>query len=561
MAGTGVTIMLLLLSFLFSLPINAQNSNCSFAPVNLPIRLVGLPNQGFTRGAYLAMGTPRQNFSALPMAEVNNTFVFHHDDKCQKTEAACMTYRGGFFEPENSPTYVNQSAPNAKLNPNFASSEKLTDGGTLAQDQITLLDNLTIPDFPFGLVNQSVNTGRLFNSVSAGLASIGLGRNSTILSSLKKAGTIGSRSYGFWWGLDGATTPAQMNGNLVLGGYDQAKIKDLSKNHTDRLTSPGTCSQGMLITFTEIKLNFPNGSEPNLLDQFIGGYNLQACICPSCATVMSMPLDPYFSRFVDWTESVPIDRSVGINFFTMMYAGGTAYQGDLTFTTDAGLSIRVPNSQLVLPDLTIADDGSIATNTSVQDLMIYSLQDVNKNDMPRIGKYFFTAAYLHVNNDANTFTIWEANPTTDTDVVAVLDDDLAKECNVVQPKATPIESSGSVPSSTSSSSPTGSPPASKSNKLAAGAIAGIAVGSVAVVGLIAVLLWRGHSRRKQERADAAAQANAALNISPPYQQAVQTPMVEMFGHEPPEVKGSVLPPQELWPGRQKYEPDVHEMAG
>ncbi|KAF2813132.1 acid protease [Mytilinidion resinicola] len=558
MAGTGVTVMLLLLSLLLSIPINAQKNNCSFAPVNLPIRLVGLPNQGFTRGAYLAMGTPRQNFSALPMADVNNTFLYHQDDKCQHTEAACMTYRGGFFEPENSPTYVNQSAPNVNLNPYFESSEKLTDGGTLAQDKLTLLDNVTISDFPFGLVNQSVNTGRLTNA--AGIASIGLGRNSTILSLLKKAGTIGSKSYGFWWGQDGATAPARMNGNLVLGGYDRAKIKDMSNNHTDRLTAPGTCTQGMLITFTEIKLNFPNGSEPNLLDQFIGGYNLQACICTSCAMVMSMPLDPYFSRWVDWTEAVPVGRSVGINFFTMLYAGGEAYQGDLTFTTDAGLSIRIPNSQLVLPDLTIADDGSIATNTSVQDLMIYSLQDVNKNDMPRIGRYFFTSAYLHVNNEANTYTIWEASPTTNTDVVAVLDDDVAKECNVVQPKATPAESSASVPSSTSSPTGSPSPSSSTSNKLTAGAIAGIIVGSVAVAGLIAVLLWRGHSRRKQERADAAAQANAALDVSPPYQEAVHTTMVEMFGHEPPEVKGSVLPPQELWPGRQKYEPDVHELG-
>jgi hypothetical protein len=276
---------------------------------------------------------------------------------------------------------------------------------------------------------------------------------------------------------------------------------------------------------------------------------------------MSLPLDPYYARFEAWSETQAIDRSVGINFFTMMYAGGTAYQGDLTFRTDTGLSIRIPNSQLVKPDARIGDDGKIAYNSSVQDVMIYSLQDVNKADMVRLGRYFFTAAYLYVDNDANTYTIWESNPTTDTDVVSVLDDKLEKACNVVLPKASTVDPPVSATSS-SVPSPTGSQVAvaSQPSKLKAGVIAGIAVGAVVAVGIIGVLLWRERSRKKQEKVEAAARASSNYEISPPYQQHVQTPMVEMFGQEPPEVKGSVVPPQELWAGRRKYAPDIHELG-
>lgn len=87
-----------------------------------------------------------------------------------------------------------------------------------------------------------------------------------------------------------------MDGSLVLGGYDEAKVKS-DKNHTGSIAAATICPSSMTITIDSIVLNFPNGSNSDLLDPVFGSSFLQACICLQCSMVMSMPLDPYYERF------------------------------------------------------------------------------------------------------------------------------------------------------------------------------------------------------------------------------------------------------------------------
>lgn len=160
---------------------------------------------------------------------------------------------------------------------------------------------------------------------------------------------------------------------------------------------------------------------------------------------------------------------------------------------DSGLSVRIPNDQLVVPDLKIdPTSGALIANASTPELVLNAIQSVNANDLPQLGRQFLTAAYLMVNQDANQFTLWEANPTANEDFVAVDVDngvvDSFCAASVASPSATSAKSA--VATSTG-------PAQNNSNGLSSGAIAGIAVGSIAVVAaIVGILIFFLIKRRK-----------------------------------------------------------------
>ncbi|KAK7951230.1 aspartic-type endopeptidase [Apiospora aurea] len=143
------------------------------------------------------------------------------------------------------------------------------------------------------------------------------------------------------------------------------------------------------------------------------------------------------------------------------------YGGDLTIQLQSGLSVRVPNDQLVVPNVIIdRPTGALVVNGSAPDLVINSIQGVNANDLPQLGRQFLTAAYLMVNMDANQCTLWSANPTSDQNLVAVdtSDQEVTEYCGTGQSSP---NNSGSDPSSTATGSS-----ASSRTRLIAGAAAG-----------------------------------------------------------------------------------------
>jgi hypothetical protein len=127
-----------------------------------------------------------------------------------------------------------------------------------------------------------------------------------------------------------------------------------------------------------------------------------------------------------------------------------------------GLSVKIPNPQLVVSEPYIALDGTIMTNTTVRNLVINSIQDMNKNDMPILGRLFLSSAYLMVNQDAGRFSIWQANTRAgESDIVAFNENS---------------ETSHHICGA--SSSYTGG------SKLSAAATAGIVAGAVACIGIM-----------------------------------------------------------------------------
>lgn len=123
------------------------------------------------------------------------------------------------------------------------SRKNLTDGLSVQSTQ-------TLSGFPLGI---SRGAGESMNT-------LGLGRNSTLLNALVNNGTIAARVWGFW---QGWTSQNQMDGNLVLGGYDMNKIS--GPNITLPTSTPDDLNTDcFLATVTDIKMNLKNGSSPSL---------------------------------------------------------------------------------------------------------------------------------------------------------------------------------------------------------------------------------------------------------------------------------------------------------
>jgi hypothetical protein len=147
---------------------------------------------------------------------------------------------------------------------------------------------------------------------------LGLGQNSSIFQALLSTKQIASRSWSMFWGLEGPNKHSQLDGSFVLGGFDQAKVS--GPNYTQALsTNDNNCDTKMLVTISDLVLNFVNGSDVSL---FNGTRNtaLQACVDPSYPGLMTLP-EQYFKVFQNFTNQPNrgFNRTFGLPFYTMVY--------------------------------------------------------------------------------------------------------------------------------------------------------------------------------------------------------------------------------------------------
>jgi hypothetical protein len=160
----------------------------------------------------------------------------------------------------------------------------------------------------------------------------------------------------------------------------------------------------------------------------------------------------------------------------------------LTIKLQNSISVKIPNTELVVPDTYIASDGAVQTNTSVRNVVINSLQSENDNDLPVLGRLFMSSAYVMVNQEAGRFSVWQANTGSKTSEIVAVD----KQNNMVSEFC--ANSTGG--SSSATSLPTSSvtpPPPNEGSELSGGAIGGIVVGvvaGIAILGAIGFFLYR-----------------------------------------------------------------------
>lgn len=218
------------------------------------------------------------------------------------TKAQCRTIRGGTYDPSASTTVSEKDDV-------FAAGGDPGDTYRAIGTHIWYNDwttdtlnvgNVTIDEFPVGMPGFDV--GGIFDTQ----ANIGLGRNSTLLNALRDAGHISSRTYSYWWGLNSASPSNSMDGQLILGGYDAAKITGPNITR-ELLPSTSSCGSGMILTITNMILGFPNGTKADMVAPSI----LSACIQLDFPAFATPRYDPFVARFENDTGTARETASSG----------------------------------------------------------------------------------------------------------------------------------------------------------------------------------------------------------------------------------------------------------
>ncbi|USW57577.1 Putative aspartic peptidase A1 family, aspartic peptidase domain superfamily [Septoria linicola] len=463
--------------------------NCGPPPLAIPITNVPLSNGQVRRGILGSIGTPAQNISFTVHAQLNDTWVYNSTDTfCDVFDATgdqCLTLRGGLYDTEKSSSYIHQDDV-------YVAGADPSDTGRAIGTHIwynawstdnLVISNATLTDYPIGM--PGFDFGGTYNRQAA----IGMGQNSTLLQRLKDQGSIASRSWSYWWGIDNSASRSAMDGQMVFGGYDAAKV--VGKPFTQQLqNATANCQSGMYLTFTNMLLNFPNGTTRDINPLSV----ITGCVQPDFPTVMSIPAEPYFWAFQNVTETGFMNRSVGTYWFMPTYPPSDVYAGDLEIQIQGGPAITIPNDVLVVPDQYTDAAGVVQDNSSAGTLMLSPNDGPNVNDIPLIGMSFFSGAYLSVNLDNRTWSIWPAKATTDTEIITIGANKCEEKTNVtmfdVPTNKQPGDQSSDRPSDANV----------EETRLSTKAIAGIAAGGGAAVlgllGLAAFLLLRKRKRNR-----------------------------------------------------------------
>jgi hypothetical protein len=207
----------------------------------------------------------------------------------------------------------------------------------------------------------------------------------------------------------------------------------------------------------------------------------------------------------------------------------------MVITLSSGLQVTVPNDQFMVPFVTIDRNGSRIFNESQREFLFNPTLD--RVHLPTLGRYFLTSAYLMVNHDAQTFTLWQANPSTTSQLVPVLGDKTKREaCDSNSTTGTP-QPSATNPSVTPDGTPGGTQ-SPRGKSLSTGIVAAIAVVSVVAVGLTA--LWIFYVVRRRRKADRLHEVAAQQSVPEENTKVFRQPTVHEMHSEsrPYEVQGS-----------------------
>ncbi|KAL6857415.1 hypothetical protein ACO1O0_004850 [Amphichorda felina] len=484
-------------------PTFAQDSDdCVPPPLAFPIANVSLPSGDIRRGVKVRVGEPETEYSFLP--------------SCKPAPIAkCDTFRGGLYDPEKSDT-------DGSLDSDFESQPDRFDRKTYEffTDTISLGENGSLKDYPLA---KPLDASRWDLQGYVPQHILGMDSGSTFLQALVDGGHIASKSWGFYWGLDGRGSREQSEGSFVLGGYDKAKT--YGDGYTEDLEPSEGCPTGMQVVIRDMTLNFANGTDTSIFPGNSGGQGLIACIDPAVPVLMDLPLEPYFLNWQFATGwALENGRSTGIDYWNVLLSQNKqfGFDGELTFQFGSDFRVVIPNNNLVVPDRSFSDDGKIYANDTQSVLRINALQDTNSRSLPRLGRYFLSMVHVLYNDGAKQFTMWEANPTSTTDLVAINEKGDVVESSFCTEEATstPTAGAGSKGPPVSDGPPDSEdPPDSKeteipdnvkaqSKGLSSGIIAGIAIGGAVVILAILTAMWFWRSRKlaKAKAAEAAQRA-------------------------------------------------------
>ena len=174
-----------------------------------------------------------------------------------------------------------------------------------------------------------------------------------------------------------------------------------------------------------------------------------------------------------------------------------------------------------MPDYDVDPNGqTYIKNTTNSDILFLSLEAINQNDMPHLGKPFLSSAYLFADFDHRTFTLWQSKVTTNTNLIAI-----------GPPTCSPSPPAAAVPTMTLL------PLSDHSRNSIKGTVAGGVIGGIAAlaIGISAFCLL---ARRRRKGRNAVEERDMAVRME-------EYKRVSDNSYLKPEMSTDQIPPQEL----------------
>lgn len=246
------------------------------------------------------------NVAEVQVDSANNTYIYDGSGMCAPdiTPIQCTGMRGGSFNEGRSSIWSQEGSQDAAGAAKESPSVDTTNA-IWGDESLQLNQNISLKNFPVAM-----NRNNHWD-----LNALGLSSNSTILNALYSTGLIASRSWSLFWGFIGGDASSQMDGSLVLGGYDAAKV--VGDNYTDGLTTDPDCGSRILVTVTDIEMNLPDGRHESIIGTSRGAA-MKMCIGPE-TPVIAIPLE-IWSAFSNHSGGTYIGRSLGVYGYGMVYA-------------------------------------------------------------------------------------------------------------------------------------------------------------------------------------------------------------------------------------------------
>lgn len=456
---------------------------CPITPFAIPLGNCSLSALVSSWGHLVEVGNPPARVCLSPSTVVNSTLI-NQLALCELSNPPlignqCQSLRGGFYDEgassswrEGDETYKKTENPTWK---HFNENEDLNKFG---------YDTLSFPDAGETFANLSIIPNSHGNQSNLGM--LGLGKDSTFLQELVQRNASPSNS----WGLDAGSQISQREGELVIGGYNRARVGgNIQWQPISRMEGARPCP--LRVTISDIRLQDASGEFTSL--ESTSGEKQEACIEPYDTLFRLSPnyLQNWkeITNFNESLQSLYVDPNNELSFDEpgLLYNSSAFDEGQwsIEITLENGFKTTIPYREMGRP---LTGWNAVGESRVVEGMTSISIfnKATEQGEDPTLGKIFLSGSYLAVDYEKGEFGLAFArtNPPED-DYVAMscIEDD-------------PEESPSPLPSDPAKSGSGGS-------SAPIGAIVGGAVGGVAVIILgIALIVYCGRKRRQEKEANA-----------------------------------------------------------
>ena len=260
------------------------------------------------------IGSSGWKILAYRFSERDYIYVNDGQARCAANDTAdqCTVRFGGLFDGANSSTYHFYTGLTAPGLPQSSSGDKTSDD--TFTDSILLDPGLSLTDFPLRINREFDYLANTYNYV-------GLRPTSLLMKSLVTGTQVSSNSIGYYSGWDGADITYDVDGSLILGGYDRAKTAGPNVTKSIRTTDTQDCPNGFKLSLTDISLNLRDGRNISLMNSSDIGHT--ACIDTVSDSIRLTP--SLWSSFVHSSGSTETGRvEDGFNREGFLIAADTA---------------------------------------------------------------------------------------------------------------------------------------------------------------------------------------------------------------------------------------------